>query len=91
MRQKQDPWRKPRGNGNHFTAAEVEVIKGAFTAKLPAEKVAKSLQCSTRSVNRYFEKLREGRPLRKDTREAQPVVQTKRAPVDRSYHGSFDL
>lgn len=91
MRQKQDPWHKPRTPGNHFTSSEIEVIKGAFDAKLPAEKVAKSLQCSTRSVNRYFQKLREGRPLRKETREAQPIVQTRRGAVDRRYRGSFEL
>lgn len=91
MRQKQDQWHKPRSRGNHFTAAELEVIKGAFKADMEPKKVAQALKCSSRSVRRYFEKLRDGRPLRKDTREAIPVVETKRGPVDRRYHGSFEL
>lgn len=91
MRQKQDPWRKPRGNGNHFTAAEVEVIKGAFAARLTAKKVAEALQCSQRSVNRYFEKLRTGAPISADHRKPVLVVDNKRAPVERHYHGNFEL
>ena len=91
MRQKQDSWRKPRGPANHFTEAEVEVIKGAFNAKTPAKKVAQALQCSQRSINRYFEKLREGRPISADTRKPTPIVEIRRAPVDRFYRGSFEL
>jgi response regulator of citrate/malate metabolism len=91
MRQKQDPWRKPRGPGNHFTDAEVEVIRGAFKARMAAAKVAEALKCSQRSVNRYFEKLRSGRPITADNRKPAPVVETKRAPVDRFYRGSFEL
>lgn len=91
MRQKQDPWHKPRGNGNHFTDGEIAVIKQAFMAERPAAVVAAQLKCSQRSVNRYFEKLRAGSPLRKDTRKAVPVAATKRAPVDRFYRGNFEL
>jgi response regulator of citrate/malate metabolism len=91
MREKQDQWSKPRGNGNHFTAAEVEVIKGAFEADLTAKKVAQALKCSSRSVRRYFEKLRDGMPISADTRKPTLVVQIKRGPVDRRYHGSFEL
>lgn len=92
MREKQDQWSKPRSNGNHFTAAEVEVIKGAFAAKLTAKKVAQTLQCSSRSVRRYFDKLRSGRPITANNRRpTATVVQQKRGPVDRHYRGSFDL
>jgi response regulator of citrate/malate metabolism len=73
MREKQDQWSKPRGNGNHFTAAEVEVIKGAFEADLTAKKVAQALKCSSRSVRRYFEKLLDMGVLR-DTGRRIPVA-----------------
>lgn len=91
MREKQDQWSKPRGNGNHFTAAEVEVIKGAFAAKMTAKKVAQALKCSSRSVRRYFEKLSTGLPISRETRKPVPVVVIERAAVDRRYRGSFDL
>lgn len=91
MRQKQDPWHKPRSPGNHFTEAEVETIRAAFESERKPKDVAEQLRCSQRSVNRYFAKLRSGQPISADHRKPAPVVQQKRGPVDRFYRGNFDL
>lgn len=91
MRQKPESWRKPRGPANHFTPAEVEIVRAAFNANRTPKDIAEQLKCSQRSINRYFAMLRDGRDvLSRETRDTA-VVETKRAPVDRFYRGSFEL
>lgn len=91
MRQKQDPWRKPRGPANHFTPDEIAEIKAAFIAERQPKDIAEQLKCSQRSINRYYAMLREGRAVLSRETRTNPVIEIKRGPVDRFYRGSFEL
>lgn len=92
MRQKQDQWRKPRSNGNHFTEDEINKVWAAYKANRAPKDIARELKCSSRSINRYYSMIREGRNfLCSKPRKVVPVIEVRRVPVDRFYHGSFDL
>lgn len=87
-----DDWEKPRGKGNHLTAAEIAQIRVAFNCGRRPADIARELKCSSRVAAKYFAQFR-GVPHKKSQRQRQP------RPIDRSgqpvrarfYTSNFEL
>jgi len=87
--QAKDDWQKPRNHGQHLTEEEMAAIRVGYRTNRAAKDVARELQCSTRTVNRYYGILRaEG-----ETRHKIPPPTPKAtAPAkSRFYKSTFEL
>jgi transposase len=80
-----DDWHKPRSEGTHLSADELEQLKDAFRAGMTPKDAARTIQCSSRTARRRFEQFRDEGLLEQDP----PPVRITRE--QRFYHGSFEL
>jgi hypothetical protein len=71
-----DDWHKPRTQGNHLTADEIELIRAAFKAGRKPSVIARELKCASRTVSKYYQQFRRGDvPVVKRFR---PAIQNRR-------------
>lgn len=84
-----DDWEKPRTHGEHFTEAEIAVIREGFRTDRRARDVARELKCATRTINLHYGLLRCEVPIR---HRLKPRPQRKKIDRDsRFYKSNFEL
>lgn len=87
-----DRWRKPRSNGDHLSNEEVELIRKGYRQGRSSFDIARELQCSTRTVDKYFVIFRSGCDVNARHRAVQSLQRTpKQVLQSRFYKGNFKL
>jgi DNA-binding NarL/FixJ family response regulator len=84
-----DDWEKPRSNGHKLTAAEVARVRVAFNCGRDHRDIARELQCSSRTIARYYGGYRDELKWRKAVEAAKP--KPVEAPKPLFYKSNFDL
>lgn len=79
MSERTDTWAKIRSKTQHFTKAELRTIKEAFIAKRSTFAVAKDLQCSQRTIQIHYARIRGGE-RGVIVKRARPEIQHHRKP-----------
>jgi DNA invertase Pin-like site-specific DNA recombinase len=89
-----DDWGKPRSNGTPLTAEEIKRVRTAFNQGRHVRDIARELQCSRRTVDKYYAEFR-GRPnVRHKPLYRQLIHAPKPAPAaaqSRFYKSNFEI
>lgn len=89
-----------RSRRQYLTLEEIQKVDEAFRLGLPAPVVAAQLKCGARSINRRFEKLRNGfvERCRKSAYRHAPKPENEKPKqseaerrASRFYHSTFEL
>ncbi|MCC8967903.1 hypothetical protein H8A95_37740 [Bradyrhizobium sp. Pear76] len=89
MAHRKDDWEKTRSNGGRLTEAEIGQLRASFRAGVSARDAARSLKCSTRTVNKHFARFSGDGPGRGVT--APPAAPPPSPPKSRFYKSTFEL
>jgi len=99
MSHRRDHWRKPHSTSDHLAESEIARIRAAFRADVPAKNIAQDLQCSTRTVQKYYAMFggrlaaaSSGKP--REPLAAEPERSAPHPPATRPsrfYKGNFEL
>lgn len=77
-----DDWEYKRTRQQHFTEAELALIRMAFNQGRKAVSVARELECSTRVIHTHYTNMAAEIPIREMPKAERPA---------RFYRSNFDL
>lgn len=87
--------RRTRGRNDHFTEAELSLIKQLFEEKMPKFFVARKLNCSLRVVQTHYSRLQGRPPSERKSRAGQDAKPRRAEPAterpSRFYKSNFEL
>lgn len=82
-----DDWEKPRSRSQHLTEAEIALLRKAFSSRRTIKDIARELQCSSRTVSKYYGFFRaEGIPQGPQRRPFDPASHR----ASRFYSSTFE-
>ena len=93
-RVRNEDWSRPRGRGNGvpLNEAQLNLITKRFMDKVPLEQVAMELGCSTRTIAKYYGRLRTAGTFQIRERPQPPAPAKPKAPLpSRFYKPNFEL